>query len=69
MLCFTGKLCTVVIFIFWRTVSVFVVLCANFPDECSTEYVSLMSAVPKFAAEACGVLLYPSSYPVDEYIL
>lgn len=39
-----------------RFVSDFVVLCAEFPNVCSTETVSLMSAVANVAVGAGGVL-------------
>lgn len=55
MLCFTSKLGIIMYVTFWKMVSDFVVLCANVPDVCSIESVSLISVVPDFSV---GALVY-----------
>lgn len=46
----------------------FMVLCADVPDACCTEYVSLMSAVANVTVGAESVLRYLPPCPVDGYI-
>lgn len=46
----------------------FVVLCANVPDMCFTEFVSLMSVVANVVVGADAALRYQPSYPIDKYI-
>lgn len=54
---------------FSRLVLDLFVLCTNLLDVRSTISMSLMSVVANVAVGACGLMRYPSPYPVDEYFL